>query len=220
MCGRLGPPEEEEIVRIRTKAVVSLFAALALIGVSHGAQAADSPDLVDPGDTSVTRIGKVTPEMARQADAEVAKLPRMASNWPIICFQAHVRNHGDTAVRCSNTGGWTGLTGENEPIEAAEFWYYSVADRAGMAMAITPHFADFGTGGEKAMPVYPYSVIVGYKNTAWHPLQALRLRSTTHNTHGAAHVQNVGWKGFGPAMDQWIGSIGENRWMEAFYVSV
>ncbi|WP_405648074.1 hypothetical protein [Streptomyces uncialis] len=37
----------------------------------------------------------------------------------------------------------------------------------------------------------------------------------------AAHVQDVGWKGTDQwAYDQWIGSIGENRWMEAFWIAI
>ncbi|WP_329563458.1 hypothetical protein OG711_37905 [Streptomyces uncialis] len=60
-----------------------------------------------------------------------------------------------------------------------------------------------------------------FSHNGGQPIQALRFRSTNESMKAAAHVQGVGWKGTDQlSYDQWIGSIGENRWMEAFWIAI
>ncbi|MFD5563389.1 hypothetical protein [Kitasatospora griseola] len=57
-------------------------------------------------------------------------------------------------------------------------------------------------------------------NAGTEAIEALHLRSNVAIL-AAAHVKDVGWKGTNMwSYDQWIGSIGEARWMEAFWIDI
>ncbi|MGW6462007.1 hypothetical protein ACWF94_39795 [Streptomyces sp. NPDC055078] len=180
--------------------------------MSPAAQAADAPASAT---REVVKVAKLTPEQIRKVNAAGAQRSE-AAEGRAVCYQAHVRNKGWSATLCTDGApGYTGAVGENKPIDRIKFY---VGTTGAMNFNVQAHWAGTGTGPERHIaPGNSYEFAHG----AGQPIQALRLRSTNESMKAAAHVQNVGWKGTGQwSYDQWIGSIGENRWMEAFWIAI
>ncbi|MGC5344071.1 hypothetical protein ACPXCE_27185 [Streptomyces sp. DT24] len=180
------------------------------------APAAQAGDTSAPATNDVVRVGKLTPEMARKVDAAGAKRTGSLTQGRALCFQAHVRNGGWSALLCTDgAAGYTGTVGQNKPIDEV---YFYVGTVGALNFNVQVHWAEDGTSGEYNVPP---GTSIQLSNVHGQPLQAIRLRSTNETLKAAAHVQNVGWKGTDQwSYDQWIGSIGENRWMEAFWVAI
>lgn len=200
-------------MRFRAKISVPLLASLALFGMAPAAQAADSST---PAPSDVVKIGKLTPEQARKVDAAGAKQTGSLTQGRALCYQAHIKNGPWSSMVCTDGAeGYSGTVGENRPIDAVYFYVGTVGS---LNFNVQVHWAEDGNSGEYHVP--PGSAIQ-LSNANGQPLQAIHLRSTNETLKAAAHVQNVGWKGTDQwSYDQWIGSIGENRWMEAFWVAI
>ncbi|MFE6865021.1 hypothetical protein ACFVFS_00525 [Kitasatospora sp. NPDC057692] len=201
-------------MRFRALTAVSALTALTFLGTVPMAQAADSSA---PASNTGVKIRKPTPELARAIDAARTKA---AGSGPalqtahVLCYQAHTRNAGWSAILCTDGApGFTGTTGHNDPIDRVVFWV-----GGGLDFNTQLHWANDGTS-------QGFHVASGdgleLWNTHGNALEAIRLWSSNDLMKAAAHVQNVGWKGTDRwSPDQWIGSIGEARWMEAFWVAV
>ncbi|MFD4831484.1 hypothetical protein ACFWPV_16780 [Streptomyces uncialis] len=200
-------------VRNRSQIAVSLLAALTILGMSPASQAADAPA---PVTGEVVKVTKLTPEQLRKVNAAGAQRSG-AAEGRAVCFQAHVRNKGWSATLCTDgtTPGFTGTVGENKPIDRIKFY---VGTTGAMNFNVQAHWAETGTGAERHIaPGGSFE----FSHNGGQPIQALRFRSTNESMKAAAHVQGVGWKGTDQwSYDQWIGSIGENRWMEAFWIAI
>ncbi|MFB7476230.1 hypothetical protein [Kitasatospora sp. NPDC056184] len=200
-------------MRFRALAAVSALTALTLLGAVPTAQAA-APSA--PATTTGATLQKLTPETAAAVDAARAGTPAADSPTGItphyVCFQAHSRTTGWTNLVCSDGPGFTGTENKNDPIDSVIFTV-----GGGFDFRAQVHFANTGTTGEVYVPSgYQYQ----FYNDG-NAVEAIHLRSLNHAMKAAAHVQNVGWKGTNTwERDQWIGSIGEARWMEAFWIDL
>ncbi|MEV0535528.1 hypothetical protein [Kitasatospora sp. NPDC050463] len=202
------------IMRFRALAAVSALTALTLVGIVPAAQAADPPA---PATGVVVKVEKLSPEQARTVDAASAARTAFSpeTQGRVLCFQAHARTAGWTAVVCSNEAGFTGTEAKNDPIDAVRFIVGTVG---ALNFNVQTHWANDGTASEDYVPP---GYMLEISNANGNVLEAIRLRSTNETMKAAAHVQNVGWKGTGQwSYDQWIGSIGEGHWMEAFWVDI
>ncbi|WEV28918.1 hypothetical protein OYE22_29835 [Streptomyces sp. 71268] len=161
-------------------------------------------------------MAKLTPEQLREVNAAGVQRSGSRTEGRAICYQAHVRNKGWSATLCTDgADGYTGTVGENKPIDRIKFY---VGTTGAMNLNVQAHWAETGTGPEHYIaPGTSYE----FSHSGGQPVQALRLRSNNETMKAAAHVQGVGWKGTNAwSYDQWIGSIGENRWMEAFWIDI
>ncbi|MFJ8434651.1 hypothetical protein ACIQ9P_25460 [Kitasatospora sp. NPDC094019] len=200
-------------MRLRTLTTVSAFTALTFATAAPAAHAADpSAPATSPGYT----VRKLTPEEAGGTDTagtgQIASGPRTQGR--VICFQARTRSGTWTAKVCSDGPGFTGTEGRNDPIVSVRFWVGTVGD---MDLTVALHFAEIGTLPEVTL-LSGDAVEIDAVGRA---LEAIHLQSDSESMKAAAHVQNVGWKGTDQwSYDQWIGSIGEGRWMEAFWIDI
>ncbi|MFF2656209.1 hypothetical protein ACFVUH_02470 [Kitasatospora sp. NPDC058032] len=202
-------------MRFRALTAVSALTALTLIGMVPVAQAAGpSAPAAGGGPTFESSV----PDVARAMDAaRVEGTPSIAdaTQWRQVCFQAHSRSAGWTSTVCSDEPGFTGTEGHNDPIDGLRFWVNKVAD---MDFNVQVHWANDGSGWEYHVPP---GGSIELDNGNGNVVEAIHLRSSNEPMKAAAHVKNVGWKGTNLfAYDQWIGSIGENRWMEAFWIDI
>ncbi|MFB7476231.1 hypothetical protein [Kitasatospora sp. NPDC056184] len=202
-------------MRFRALTAVSALTALTFLGTVPMAQAA-GPSASAAG--TMVKIQKLTPEMTRAIDAARAKAAPSGSALQaahVLCYQAHTRKAGWTAQLCTDgAAGFTGTTGHNDPIDMVAFTVFG-----GLDFNTQFHWANDGTSIGFNVPADGRRI--EFWNLSGNPLEAIRLRSTNETMKAAAHVQNVGWKGTDQwSYDQWIGSIGEARWMEAFWVAI
>ncbi|MFJ8434891.1 hypothetical protein ACIQ9P_26680 [Kitasatospora sp. NPDC094019] len=205
-------------MRVRALTAVSTLTALTFLGMVPAAQAADSPV---PAVNGVTRVEKLGPEglremAAAQADANAQGVTDgTAAGGRRVCFQAHARSAGWTSTICTDQSGFTGSQGQVDPIDAVRF---SVGATGGMDFNVQLHWANDGTGAEGH--IAPGGAVEIW-NANGNVLEAIHLWSSNESMMAAAHVKNVGWKGTGLySYNQWIGSIGEGRWMEAFWIHI
>ncbi|MGW4897478.1 hypothetical protein ACWEQL_35295 [Kitasatospora sp. NPDC004240] len=204
--------------RISTAAAgMALLAGALLANAPAAAAGTPTPPSTPTATNDVVKIGKLTPEQTRTMDAAGAERTAFSpqTDGRRLCFQAHSRTGGWSAAKCSDSEGYTGTEGQNDPIDVVRFW---VGTTGALNFNVQVHWANDGNSSE-------YYVAPGnsieLSNIHGNPLQAIHLRSTNETMKAAAHVQNVGWKGTNQwSYDQWIGSIGENRWMEAFWIDI
>ncbi|MFE7531322.1 hypothetical protein ACFU7Y_37290 [Kitasatospora sp. NPDC057542] len=201
----------EVTMRFRALTAVSALTALTLLGMVPVAQAA-GPSA--PTSNTEVKIEKLTPEMSQAVDAartEAAESGTARSYY--VCFQAHSRTAGWTNMVCSDGPGFTGTEGRNDPIDRVIFTV-----GGGLDFHTQVHFSNDGSTSE----IYvPSSYQAEVSNVNGNVIEAIRLRSSNAPMKAAAHVQNVGWKGTDQwSYDQWIGSINEGRWMEAFWIDI
>ncbi|MGC0415024.1 UrcA family protein [Embleya sp. AB8] len=201
-------------MRFRARIAVPLLSALALFGMAPAAQAVETSA---PATSEVVTVGKLTPEQAQKVDAAGAKRTGLRTQGRALCYQAHVRGSDQWSAKLCTDGaaGYTGTVGQNKPIDEI---YFEVGTTGALNFNVQAHWAEDGTGSENNVPPGTW-IRIG--NIHGQPLQAIHLRSTNETLKAAAHVQDVGWKSTDQWLyDQWIGSIGENRWMEAFWVAI
>ncbi|MFE2108360.1 hypothetical protein ACFXAF_21195 [Kitasatospora sp. NPDC059463] len=198
-------------MRFRALTAVSALTALTLLGMVPVAQAA-GPSA--PASNTEVKIEKLTPELSRAVDAARAEAVESGTARSYyVCFQAHARGAGWTNTVCSDGPGFTGSEGHNDPIDRVVFTV-----GGGLDFNTQLHFRNEGT----TAPIHvPSSYQVELSNPNGNVIEAIRLWSSNAPMKAAAHVQNVGWKGTDQwSYDQWIGSIGEARWMEAFWIDI
>ncbi|WP_380280860.1 hypothetical protein [Kitasatospora purpeofusca] len=198
-------------MRIRALTAVSALTALTLLGMVPVAQAAD-PSV--PAANTGIKIEKLTPELSRSVDAARAEAVESGTARSYyVCFQAHTRSGQWTNTVCSDGPGFTGTENHNDPIDRVIFTV-----GGGLDFHTQLHFANEGTAPAVHVPS-------SYQIEFWNPngnvIEAIHLWSSNAPMKAAAHVQNVGWKGTDQwSYNQWIGSIGEARWMEAFWIDI
>ncbi|MEU0935914.1 hypothetical protein [Embleya sp. NPDC005971] len=129
--------------------------------------------------------------------------------------------------------GYVGNAGNNDPIVAVQFLWYQHPP-FGYNLGLRGHWSDFGYGS-----IFPLSFddnnadasVVMY-TPLLQPLEELAFFNSGPNSVVAAgHIQDVGWQGgtyFQPESGYpwgwpwvgayWIGSTGQARWIEAFWV--
>ncbi|MFF7456877.1 hypothetical protein [Kitasatospora sp. NPDC008115] len=202
-------------MRSRTLTAVSALTALTFLGMVPVAQA--TGPAATPASGTEAKIQKPAPDTAEAVDvARTAAAPSGTTlqNARSLCYRAHSRNAGWTSLLCTDgAAGFTGTTGQNDPIDRVYFAVYG-----DLNFNVQMHWANAGTGVERRVDPGTWAEIY---NPAGNALEAIHLRSTNETMKAAAHVQNVGWKGTDLwSYDQWIGSIGEARWMEAFWVAI
>ncbi|WP_380280884.1 hypothetical protein [Kitasatospora purpeofusca] len=201
-------------MRFRALTAVAALTALTVLGAVPTAQAAEPAEPSAPATTAEGKLRKLTPEMADAVNAARAgAADSVAGVTPhFVCFRAHLRNAGWSNTVCSDGPGFTGLEGKNDPIDAVRFTV-----GGGFDFRAQVHFANTGTTSEIHVPSGSEYEFFNNGNA----IEAIHLRSLNHAMKAAAHVQNVGWKGTNTwERDQWIGSIGEARWMEAFWIDL
>ncbi|MEK2490906.1 hypothetical protein WN990_15225 [Kitasatospora purpeofusca] len=206
-------------MRFRALTAVSGLTALTLLGMVPVAQAAEPSA---PAANGVAKVKKMSPEeiqemLAARADANTQGVTAgTTAEGRVVCFRAHVRNANMwTSTICTDQSGFTGSEGRNDPIDAV---YFYVGPTGGMDFNVETHWANFGTAPEAH--IAPGDGLMMW-NSNGSALEAIHLRSFNQSMMAAAHVKDVGWKGTGlRSYDQWIGSIGENRWMEAFWIDI
>ncbi|MER7703727.1 hypothetical protein ABTX81_12605 [Kitasatospora sp. NPDC097605] len=198
-------------MRSRTLTALSALTALTLLGMVPVAQAAGS---AAPSSSTEVKPAPDTAQTGDTARAGAAVPGPTLQNARALCYQAHSRNAGWTSVLCTDgAAGFTGTTGQNDPIDRVYFSVYGDLD-----FNVQLHWSNDGTGAERRVAPGTWAEIYNPNGNA---LEAIHLRSTNETMKAAAHVQNVGWKGTDLwSYDQWIGSIGEARWMEAFWVAI
>nr|BEK69265.1 hypothetical protein KPHV_64920 [Kitasatospora purpeofusca] len=207
------------VMRLRVLTAVSGVTALTLLGVMPVAQAAEPSA---PAANGVAKVKKLSPEeiqtmLAARADANTQGVTAgTTAQGRVVCFQAHVRNANMwTSTICTDQSGFTGSEGHSDPIDAVRFF---VGTTGGMDFNVQTHWANFGTTPEAHIAPGEGLLMVHSNGNA---LEAIHLRSSNERMMASAHVKDVGWKGTGLwSYDQWIGSIGENRWMEAFWIDI
>lgn len=194
----------------------ALLLAASLATGTTSASASQAADVPAPATREVVKVSKLTPEQIRKVNAAGTQRSGALAEGRAVCYQAHVRNKGWSAELCTDgNSGFTGTVGENKPIDRIKFYVGTVG---AMNFNVQAHWAETGTGSEHY--IAPGSSFE-FVHAGGQPIQALRLRSTNESMKAAAHVQDVGWKGTDQwSYDQWIGSIGENRWMEAFWLAI
>ncbi|MFD9068204.1 hypothetical protein ACFVZ3_42595 [Kitasatospora purpeofusca] len=206
-------------MRFRALTAVSGLTALALLGVMPVAQAAEPSA---PAANEVTTVGKLSPEefqkmRAARADVNAQGVTDGTTiQGRVVCYQAHVRNANVwTSLICTDQSSFTGSVGQGDPIDAV---YFAVGTTGGMDFNVQLHWANDGRGAE--VHVGPGGW-VQMSNGNGNVLEAIHLRSTNESMKAGAHVKNFGWKTTDQwSYDQWIGSIDENRWMEAFWIHI
>ncbi|MFJ8434677.1 hypothetical protein ACIQ9P_25595 [Kitasatospora sp. NPDC094019] len=198
-------------MRIRALAAVSVLTACTILGMVPAAQAA-GPSA--PAANAEVKIEKLTPELGRAVDAARAEAVESGTARSYyVCFQAHTRSGVWTNTVCSDGPGFTGTEGHNDPIDSITFTV-----GGGLDFHTQVHFAEAGS----TAPVHvPSSYQATIYNINGYAVEAIHLWSSNARMKAAAHVQNVGWKGTDQwSYDQWIGSIDEARWMEAFWIDI
>ncbi|WP_380280882.1 hypothetical protein [Kitasatospora purpeofusca] len=201
-------------MRFRALTAVSALTALTLLGAVPAAQAAGPSAPAANTEAWVQKPAPARGQAANAAHTEAAASGATLQNAHVLCYQSHSRKAGWTASLCTDgSPGFTGTTGQSDPIDRVMFTVYGDLD-----FNVQLHWSIDGTGLDRH--VVPNTSVEVY-NVNGNPLEAIRLRSTNETMKAAAHVQNVGWKGTNLwSYDQWIGSMGENRWMEAFWVAI
>ncbi|MFE7493116.1 hypothetical protein ACFVVU_09090 [Kitasatospora sp. NPDC057965] len=203
-------------MRLRALTAVSALTALTLLGAMPVAQAADSSA---PAVNEVTKVKELSPEeiqamAAAQADTSTQGVTAgTMTQGRRVCFQAHTRKAGWTNTICTDQSGFTGSQGQADPIDAVRF---AVGATGGMDFNVQLHWSNDGTGSE--YHIGPGAAVELYNGN---DLEAIHLWSSNESMMAAAHVKDVGWKGTGLwSYNQWIGSIDEGRWMEAFWIDI
>ncbi|MGW9210964.1 hypothetical protein ACWGR4_28745 [Embleya sp. NPDC055664] len=123
---------------------------------------------------------------------------------------------GLNAYLCSPAeSGFTGTTGLGEPLESLEFIF---SGPTVMQAEVRVHLAGMGWGSWKEVKSN-YSIRFGAPGTAGPAIEAISFRSTNGTFEGAGHIMNnPNWVGTGLLSDITIGTTGEGRWLEAFWV--
>ncbi|MFD4908875.1 hypothetical protein [Kitasatospora purpeofusca] len=206
-------------MRFRALTAVSGLTALTLLGMMPVAQAAEPPA---PAANEVTTVGKLSPEEFQKMRAARAGVNTQGVTdgatiqGRVVCYQAHVRNANVwTSLICTDQSSFTGSVGQGDPIDAV---YFAVGTTGGMDFNVQLHWANDGSGPERHVAPGETVTVV---NPQGNVLEAIHLRSSNESMKAGAHVKDVGWKGTDQwSYDQWIGSIGEARWMEAFWIHI
>ncbi|MCX4688768.1 hypothetical protein OG401_31495 [Kitasatospora purpeofusca] len=199
-------------MRFRTLTAAAIT-ALTVLGTVPAAQAA-APAAPEAG-FKIT-VGKQTPEMEQAvnaARAEATASGDAVAAGPRLCFRAHSKNAGWTPTVCSDQTGHAGTEGHGDPIDRVVLW-----PSGGLDFYTQVHISNIPESSpERQIPSGGYVEIDAGDET----VEALHLRSTNALMKASAHVKDVGWKGGTQWLnDQWIGSIGEGRWMEAFWIDI
>ncbi|MGV9269491.1 hypothetical protein ACWDRR_33040 [Kitasatospora sp. NPDC003701] len=198
-------------MRFRTMTAAAIT-ALTVLGTVPAAQAA--APAAPEGGYKIT-VTKQSPEMEQAVNAARAEATASGDALtaaPLLCFQAHTKKVGWTPAVCSNQVGHTGTVGNADPIDGITLSVFGSLD-----LYTQVHASNIPQSSAELHLVSGDTV----EYTAGGELiEALHLRSSVPML-ASAHVKDVGWKGGTQWLkDQWIGSIGEARWMEAFWIDI
>ncbi|MGC0416349.1 hypothetical protein [Embleya sp. AB8] len=210
-------------MKIRHTLVAAAFAVMALVATPVAAMA--SPSLA-PTTQAGGSSGPPAGEGSPAADALVSRTPippktiaprnGSTSLDTNLCYWSETRNVGRTGSLCSPAkAGFTGTTGQNKPLESASFYF---DQSTAMTLWVRVHFAEVGWTNWRPI-TSTYVMQYGDIGVGGPAIEAIDFSSTNGSLTGAGHVQNVGWVGTGTSSNITIGTTGQARWLEAFWVT-